>query len=263
MSSPPKQDQRNSYTGESDRLSSSSRGSLTQRRAERGVDVPVSFSELRRPSTSSVTDAFGFDHYAFGGVSPIMSSSFSAIAEERAYFVPSPYDQRPEYLQRYPSLRSRYERERRASRKWNRQSDLRPRDSTQEFSDLANQRDTETDESDIEMPDDDLTGMSPDDVLSAARSPTSHNYPEASSHNPAIPPQLPVIRPESFSFSFDDAINKPKTTTEREGDRSHTSLDSYHPTATVNTDKSKMWLKSIHNSAVDNEEPNRKDKMVM
>ncbi|KAI8577157.1 hypothetical protein K450DRAFT_253116 [Umbelopsis ramanniana AG] len=226
MSSPPKQDQGNSYAGPSDRSSGSSRGSFSQRRAERGVDVPVSFTDLRRPSTSSVSDAFGFDNYAFGGVSPVMGSSFSAINEDRSYFAPSPYDQRPEYLQRYSSLRSRYERERRGSRKWTRQSDQKPRDGVHEYSDLATQRDTETDESDIEMPDDDLTGMSPDDIV-GPNTRLSQGY----GQNLSIPPQLPLIKPEAFSFSFEDTLNNTKGKMDRESTASISSNPPLFPTA--------------------------------
>ena len=199
-----------------------------------------------------------------------MSTSFSAIAEDRAYFMPSPYDQRSEYLQRYPSLRSRYERERRTSRQWRRQSEVRPRDSAQDFSDLANQRDTETDESDIEMPDDDLTGMSLDDDVglgeSTARQTSVHNYMSGSSHpHPTIPPQLPAIRPESFSFSFEEAMNMPiaKADMDESHDvtNSHTSMVSSQSPASVDSEKSKLWLKSIQKS-VDSKDSKWKDQMV-
>ncbi|KAG2187123.1 hypothetical protein INT44_004793 [Umbelopsis vinacea] len=252
MSSPPKQDQGNSYAGPSDRSSGSSRGSFTQRRAERGVDVPVSFTDLRRPSTSSVSDAFGFDNYAFGGVSPVMGSSFSAINEERSYFAPSPYDQRPEYLQRYSSLRSRYERERRGSRKWTRQSDQKPRDGVHEYSDLATQRDTETDESDIEMPDDDLTGMSPDDIV-GPNTRLSQGY----GQNLSIPPQLPLIKPEAFSFSFEDTLNSTKGKMDKESIGSTSSSPPLFPTA-EDPDKGKSWLRPIQRPT-DNKEVKWKD----
>lgn len=255
MSSPPKQDQGNSYGGPSDRFSGSSRGSFTQRRAERGVDVPVSFTDLRRPSTSSVSDAFGFDNYAFGGVSPVMGSSFSTINEDRSYFAPSPYEQRPEYLQRYSSLRSRYERERRGSRKWARQSDLKPRDGVHEYSDLATQRDTETDESDIEMPDDDLTGMSPDDIA-GSNTRLSQGY----GQNLSIPPQLPLIKPEAFSFSFEDTLNNTKGKMEKESIGSTSFNTSLFPTA-EDPDKGKSLVRPIQRST-DNKEVKWKDHIV-
>ncbi|KAH8551329.1 hypothetical protein BGW37DRAFT_37504 [Umbelopsis sp. PMI_123] len=261
MSSPPKQDQGNSYTGQSERFSTTSRGSLTQRRAERGVDVPVSFTDLRRPSTSSVSDAFGFDNYVFGGVSPVMGSSFSAINEERYYFVPTPYDQRPEFLHRYSSLRSRYERERRGSRKSNRQNDQRQRDGNHEYSDLANQRDTETDESDIEMPDDDLTGMSPDDLTGVGGSSTRSNVYQGYGQNMSIPPQLPLIKRESFSFSFEDTINNTNGKADRDNNGSSSSNTPVPPTA-ENPDKGKLWLRSIQRST-DKRDNNSKDQIFV
>ncbi|KAG2178236.1 hypothetical protein INT43_003489 [Umbelopsis isabellina] len=234
MSSP--QDQQSASKGHKEKNSASSRGSLSQRRTERGVDVPVSFSNLRRQSTVSIGDAYSFENYAFGGVSPVMGNSFSTISEDRAYFVPSPYDQRNEYLSRNPSLRSPYEREQR-SKRWNRQSDYRYKDGVQEYQETGNQRDTETEESDIEMPDDELTGMSPVETNPhLSRSPNSS---KPLSSQP--PPQLPFIKPETFSLSFNESLNSKFS----EGNAANTPLNSAHTPPSAGPEMSKLWLKSL------------------
>lgn len=238
MSSP--QDQQSASKGHKEKYSASSRGSLSQRRTDRGVDVPVSFSNLRRQSTVSIGDAYSFENYAFGGVSPVMGNSFSTISEDRAYFVPSPYEQRNEYLSRNPSIRSPYERDQR-SKRWNRQSDSRSKDGMQEYQEIGNQRDTETEESDIEMPDDELTGMSPvEPNPHLSRSPNSNKH---LSSQP--PPQLPFIKSETFSLSFNESLNSAKSS---EGNAATSPLNSAHTPPSAGLEMSKLWLKSLQPS---------------
>ncbi|CAM0139041.1 unnamed protein product [Umbelopsis sp. WA50703] len=237
MSSP--QDQQSASKGQKEKNTASSRGSLSQRRTERGVDVPVSFSNLRRQSTVSIGDAYSFENYAFGGVSPVLGNSFSAISEDKAYFVSSPYEQRNEYLSRNPSLRSPYEREQRGKR-WNRQSDNGSKDGAHENQEIGNQRDTETEESDIEMPDDELAGMSPVET-----NPHLSRSPSSSRQAQPPPPQLPFIRPESFSLSFDEAINGSKHI---EANAAFSPLNSAHTPPSAGPEMSKLWLKSMQQS---------------